>query len=159
MKRDLDTGQEKELFRGENIYMLALSPDGKHLAFTSDNSEMRTQMVMVLPTDGDEPKELLRLEPTETQEPHISGMAWSPDGAYLLIRAAKYSGASQMNQPTELWRIPVEGGDPEVLDLKLDGMGFIEMQPNGQHLAFETLLIRKEIWVMENILEELQDEE
>ncbi len=164
MKRDLDTGQEKELFGSDNIYGLALSPDGKRLAFgrdapNSDNSEMRTHMVMVLPMNGGEPRELLRLEPTGKEEHHPSGMAWSPDGMYLLIRTAKYSGPAQANQPTELWRIPAEGGDPEVLDLKLDGMGSIEMQPNGPYLAFETLLVRKEIWVMENILEELQAEE
>jgi len=165
MKRDLDTGQEQELFRSDDIFLVALSPDGKHLAFNSGKSEMYTKMgmntqtLMVIPTDGGEPRELLRLEPTETEDPRISGIAWSPDGAYILIRTAYYSGPSQLNKPTELWRIPFEGGAPEVFDHKLDGRGPIDMQPNGQYLAFETLHITREIWVMENIMEKLQDEE
>ena len=46
-----------------------------------------------------------------------------------------------------------------MFDHKLDGGGSIDMQLNGQYLAFEILHIQREIWVMENILEKLLAEE
>ena len=79
------------------------SPDGEHIAFTSDRAG--GDNLWTMPLDGDEPvqitKESFRL---------LNGPSWSPDGAYIVGRKHFTSGRSL--GAGEMWLYPAEGGGP-----------------------------------------------
>ena len=72
---------------------------------------------------------------------------WTPDGGHLLF-------AKRRNEATELWRIPVEGGEPENLGLAMGKIEHLSIHPDGRRIAFTGPgpSSGDEVWVMENIL-------
>ncbi len=154
LMQDLETGQEKELYRpssqelaraspGNYFRGLALSPDGRQLVLC------RAHVLKVLPATGGEPHELLRLQRQEQQEGiQIMSVAWTPDGRHLLFSKGRYP-------KLELWRISAEGGVPQRLGLAMDGLGFLglSVHPDGRRLAFNAgKYATSEVWVMEHFL-------
>jgi hypothetical protein len=53
---------------------------------------------------------------------------------------------------TELWLVPVEGGQARKLDLAVDSLADLRMHPDGRHIAFVAGRHKGELWVMENFL-------
>jgi hypothetical protein len=52
-----------------------------------------------------------------------------------------------------LWRIPLEGGEPEKLGLEMSSIEHLSIHPDGQRFAFYTITAKiAEVWVMENFL-------
>jgi Tol biopolymer transport system component len=141
--RDLDSGKEEALYQGrvgEN-FTLSLSPDGSRLAFFNRNDH---RVLRIIPAKGGEPRELLRFE---QKGRHIVPMAWTPDGKYILF-------SKQFNRDEakwDLWRMPVDGGEPEAMGL---GKRFssLSIHPDGNQIAFHVQRLFNEVWVMENFL-------
>jgi Tol biopolymer transport system component len=105
MKRDLASGEEKELTRQKYMPPLAtvnLSPDGRYVVI-GPPSPTAPGIVAMIPTLGGASREV-------TQHGSITYANFSPDTRYLAIReidpATKSSG---------LLLIPVEGGEPRTL--------------------------------------------
>ena len=143
MMYNLETDKEKELYReGVGRQGLDVSPDGRQLLFAKDD-----KILMVIAVEDGEPRELLRLQDTES----IRGIAWTPDGRYVLFVKR---GSGQL----ELWRVPAEGGEPQTLLAKeLKGLGDLEdisVHPDGRQVAFDVTRENQELWVMENFLPE-----
>jgi Tol biopolymer transport system component len=75
-------------------------------------------------------------------------IAWAPDSRGVLF----------VKQPdpddpkTELWLVPVEGGEPRKLDLGAPGMRELCVHPDARRIAFTSGGDRSEVWVMENFL-------
>ena len=145
-RHDLTTGEKELVFRaavGEHgvgaILGLALSPDGKQLAFQDHSADK----LKVLSVAGGQPRELVKFEGKAT-------IAWTPDGSHLLY--ANWLGES----PAELWRIPVEGGEPRKVDLEMAYLDHIRFHPNGRQITFTGKAEgdKIEVWVMENFLPE-----
>ncbi|MCH7557539.1 MAG: PD40 domain-containing protein [Planctomycetes bacterium] len=142
LRRDLTTNEEKELFRpavGQNgvgaILGLALSPDGKQLAF----QDLDAGMLKVLSVVGDQPRELVKFKGKAT-------IAWEPDGSHLLY-------ANRMGK--KLWRISAGGGEPQELDLEMPSLNHVRFHPDGRRITFTARAEGKiEVWVMENFLPE-----
>jgi Tol biopolymer transport system component len=135
---DLDTGEEKVLYYSPaGTFNLVLSPDGKQLAFYAGDT------VLVLPVSGGEPRNLL-------QEKDINTLAWSQDGRYLFF-GKRHDAKSEV---VDVWRIPVEGGDPQKLELSLSHLMHMRFHPDGRHIAFtaSTQPEKRELWVMKNFL-------
>jgi Tol biopolymer transport system component len=158
---DLRTGQEKDLFRHPTLAaeVLALSPDGTELAFgISDPSALpggpthpirlnQGGRIMVIPAEGGEPREVLRL-----QEPcAVTNPAWSSDGRYLLYSQRDDRGRAIM-------RVPREGGEPERMWETPQPIGAWAPSPDGGQVAFWITENEGEIWVMENLREALTSE-
>jgi Tol biopolymer transport system component len=142
MVYDLTIGKEKELYReGVGIPGLLVSPNGRQLVFIGED----LHTLMIMPTEGGEPRELLRVqEDTEG----ISGIEWTLDGRYFLFIWAK----PDPDQPLRgLWRIPAEGGDPQKL-MEMDGLTEISLHPDGRCIAFTGGWRVMEVWKMENFL-------
>jgi Tol biopolymer transport system component len=154
LARDLETGQEKELYAApppiNNITSssLALSPDGKQLGFIWPDQPTRSSALMVIPTAGGVPREIFRVK--EPEFISRNALTWTPDGRQLLfLRNRSQSPLSK----DELWRISAEGGKPQKTDLAMVGLGAISVHPDGRRLTFTALQNNKnEIWVMENFL-------
>ena len=144
---DLETGEEKELYQGGEPdiewFGLAVSPDGRHLAFTGEG------VLKVMSTSEGEPRVFHRLQDTEKFAPGAagSGLAWTADGRYVIF------GIHRPGQPgpLELWRVPVEEGEPQKL-LEMDGLSDIRVHPDGRRIAFTGGWIQMEVWAMENFL-------
>ncbi len=154
--RDLETGKERELYRAvppAQVHHwptsnLAVSPDGQQLAFvwTDAKNVERATALMVLPTAGGEPRELLR-----AQDPAWIGVtAWPPDSRHIIYARSVY-----VEKPTfELWRISADGGEPQKLGLVMEGLEpyGLTIHPDGKRIAFTAGTGREEVWVLKNFL-------
>jgi Tol biopolymer transport system component len=143
--RDFEKGDEKELYRGPvaESFAVSLSPDGRLLAFLNRTNP---RVLRVIPADGGEPRELFRFE--GVGDANI-GMAWTPDGKYILFSKPLDQEAGKW----DLWRVPVDGGEAQMLGsgMRCDDPS---MHPDGQHIAFSSIsgTSFSEVWVMENFL-------
>ena len=170
--RDLETGRERELYRGnprpagENEQSmvpaqptemdhigyvgasnLAVSPDGQQLAFVW--STPTSQALKVIPTTaGGETRELLRVQSPE----RLFQPAWMPDGGHLLFGKGRIEGQESR---LELWRISAEGGEPQYLGLAMEGLLLygLSIHPDGQRIAFTAgRNLGSQTWVTKNLL-------
>ncbi len=68
---------------------------------------------------------------------------------------AKCSGTSVEEQNIELWRISVDGGEPQKLGLSMEGRELygLSVHPDGQRIAFTAgTPSLSEVWVIEDPL-------
>ena len=74
----------------------------------------------------------------------ITSIDWTPDGTHIVYTVGR-SG--------EAWRIPVEGGKAQKLDLKMH-TDHIRFHPHGREIAFvgKREPDKRDIWVLENFL-------
>ncbi|HKE18061.1 MAG TPA: S9 family peptidase [Kofleriaceae bacterium] len=104
----------------------AVSPDGKLVAFSVRDTDVEANRgrfdIWVAAVDGSSTRPLTR-DPENDTSP-----AWSPDGSAVLFLSTR-SGTSQV------WRIPVGGGEAEQLTrLPVDVNGFLPF-PDGKRLV------------------------
>ena len=152
--RDLQTGQEQELYRAavaSFVTTLALSPDGRLLAFVMVDRDTQSMALKVMPAAGGEPRDLLRM-----QEPEgitlVGGITWTPDGREVIFGKGK-EGYSLERKKIELWRISAQGGEAQRLGLAMDGLRNLRFHPDGRQIAFSAgTPFASEVWVMENCL-------
>ena len=167
MVYQMETGEEKELFRTVSPQSfgssgrLDPSPDGRQLAFVLRDPATSSTVVKIMPVSGGELRELVG--GPRYRDVELGG--WSPDGRYLFIVTG-----GQGVQPSQLWRVPAEGGEPQKLDVNMQRQWynrtegghsphFPAVHPDGRRIVFETGRgrdIEPEIWVMENLLPELK---
>jgi Tol biopolymer transport system component len=145
MQRDIESGTEKELYRGSGFLSLSRSPDGKWLAIM--NRE-KVGFLRIMPAAGGEPRDLYRFK----EEDILLGIRWAPDGKYILFEQ------KQANEKKySWWRIPMEGGEPQKLGLEWDSVFYTSFHPDGRHIVFSSPASISEnsgTWVMENFLPE-----
>ena len=90
------------------------SPDGEHIAFTSDAGG--ADNIWIMNADGSEPRQL-----TKEDFRLLNNPAWSPDGRYVAAR--KHFTTTRSLGTGEIWLYHVDGGD---------GIQVIE-RPNEEH--------------------------
>ena len=150
MKRDIETGEEQELYRipPYDNNTLALSPDGRRLALMMRENET-TRGLKVLPAAGGEPTALHSFE-KDRQVKYI-GITWSPDGRYIYFSKQKPDSGGIW----ELWRIPSEGGEAQNLGLAMHSIMQPNIHPDGRRITFASRTMHEKVgavWVMENFL-------
>ncbi len=133
---------------------LALSPDGQQLAFmVSCDNEVSLQIAL---SSGGDAREILRLSIAE--EAGAGALTWTPDGRYLLFLGNPKNEATEpgdMWWASELWRIPVEGGEPQKLGLTMRSRTRLSFHPDGRRIAFNGPVIRaRGVWAIEDFLPE-----
>jgi len=153
--RDLQTGEEKELYRASPparichfpTSNLGVSPDGQRLAFVWQDEKAGITALMVLPTAGGEPRELLRAYQPEI----ISVPGWMPDSRHI-IYARSVAGEKRK---FEFWRISAEGGEPQNLAVTMEARVpyGLSVHADGKRIAFTAGTERHtEVWVVKNFL-------
>jgi Tol biopolymer transport system component len=152
--RDLQSGKEQELARPGNtpLVPLALSPDGSQLAFIGAGDNAGSSGICVMPSSGGPSKQLIDLGTTAWAS---RVLAWSPDGGYLIYAMIlpKTHNTNMGQTIWELWRVSVQGGEPQRLDLKVNGLlRHLQIHPDGQQIAYYTWCGGTAVWVMENFL-------
>src|SRR5262249_48965077 len=101
------------------------SPDGSLIAFSS--TVAGNTDVYVMPSTGGDPKRL-------TFHPGVDRVkGWTPDGRYIIFSSARTSAPQEAY--FRLWRISVDGGQPEPLAPPRAFSG--SFSPDGSRLAFE----------------------
>lgn len=147
LTHDMQSGQEREILRRDGVGGVAVSPDGRLLAVTGFDRSTKSGSLLLVPAEGGEPRELLRLSDSG---PETLGrfVGWLPDGKFLLFR--KGPGVAR-----ETWRIPVEGGAPAKYGAEWT-VGPPTINPDGRQVAFPMGERKLEIWAMENFLPALK---
>src|SRR5262249_9554139 len=145
---DLENGQEREIFNAEAMVRgLALSSDGRQLVFfpTYPGTE-RARVIKIISISGETVREI-GLDNVPLVEA-FSTIAWTPDGHYLVVGTP----ATTLNQKSEVWRVPVEGGPFQKVGISMDGLDELRMNPDGKRIAFTAGEFKSEVWVLEHFL-------
>lgn len=154
--RELETGREKDLYRAVEpsfVSHFALSPDGRRLVFHAGDRATAgvLDVLKVMPAEGGEARVLMRAPvPKGRNIARETGLAWTPDGAYVLF--GRWRGLGPGDRTVELWRVPATGGAPEKLGLAMWEIVGLNLHPDGQRLAFTGGQLKQEVWVLENFL-------
>jgi Tol biopolymer transport system component len=122
---------------------LALSPDGRTLAFHARNDGAQTAALMLLPVDGGEARTLLTIKRPEVFL--LGSFTWTPDSRRIL--AARTPGAN-----SEIWQVPVDGGLPSKIEFPGGRVIVLRLNPDGKTIAFMRPSWRSEIWVLHNVV-------
>jgi len=150
---DLESGIVKDIYRAPTWaerFTISLSPDGKWLALINYKGlEKKERSLKIIPATGGELRVLHTFE-QESNWPVFT--AWTPDGKSILFSK---KAEKENDIKTDLWRIPVEGGEPLRLGLTMARFNLLSMHPNGQSIVFSSFgptLKEPELWVMENLI-------
>jgi Tol biopolymer transport system component len=144
MERDLDRGVDREIIRG-NVGAVLFSPDGRHL--TTVRSDADACAVLLVPSGGGEPKELMRA----AAPCRLWVEMWAPDGRSVFV-------ADTPEPLEEFWRVSIDDGSRHKVRLD-QKMGLsVRVHPDGRRLAYAVQAepAQTEIWMLENVLTALK---
>ena len=149
-EREVASGKMREVIRG-TLGPISLSPDGRWIASSQGDWRTESQTVVLIPVDGGEPRELLRVN--KPQWINNTSMPWTPDGKGILVRKMLVAGGKK----SELWLVPIDGGRARKLDFDANRVatyapGKIRLHPDGRRLAYVFGDYTSEVWVLENFL-------
>jgi Tol biopolymer transport system component len=152
VRRDLASGDEKILYsldRFHNPIVLAVSPDGRFLAFVLEalleGNKALGPRIMLLPTGRGNVRELVR---SEQHDIGSGTIAWSPDSRNVYF--ARRAPDAKTNR---LCRVAVSDGALEELQFEAKELFELRLSPDGRQIAFvQFSKAHGEIWVMENFL-------
>lgn len=150
LRRELKSGQEERIYQNPQLLMtrtysrlLTLSPDGEKLMFGTRDPGTNRESLWILPSSGGEARPFLELQKSE----RIQAIGWMPDGEYVLFTKREKKG-------TSLWRIAPGNPEPQKLWQSNKRLRDMRVHPDGEQIAFSTVIIDSEVWVMENFLPE-----
>jgi len=161
------SGEETELYRhgGLTSGILEPSPDGRTLLFAvQDSTWSGLQLgtvsglqggrgrIMLARLPGGEIEELMAVD--LEQGGKIESIVWGPEGRYV------YFAQTGGDEGTALKRVPINGGDPEVVWVFREPMLRFTISPTGDRIAYTSGENTRDTYVMENLraaLKEMRD--
>jgi Tol biopolymer transport system component len=148
VRHDLATGRDIDLASlpttPAGIPLIALSPDGRVLAFTTREPGVKLGTLNMIPADGGDAREIYRVGENEG----IRALMWTPDGRYLFFRKMKPPALPNGPVRTEAWRATRDGRTVEKMESNVSGT----FSPDGRQLAFTvTSQSKSELWALENL--------
>lgn len=161
--RDIASGAEREVIRRADLAQINLSPDGRFIATPASDTATNSRVMLLIPTGGGQPRVVMSVPSLlpKPGPPYIEGQGlvnplWASDSRTFYFR--KFS--ADKNQPYEIWRASVEGGEPVKLGVTIERgtstLAGYRFSPDGKHLAY-ALAKRfpeadQEVWAVENLL-------
>jgi Tol biopolymer transport system component len=154
LTRDLETGQEKEIYRSDKPFGSAkpdLSPDGRQLVFGTYDEQAKKTTIKVLTVSDGVVRDLsvITHDPKEKDPTYVEGLTWTPDGREVLM---VIRGAKAQDSASKIWRLSAEGGQPRPTELTAEWMSQLRIHPDGRQVTFTAGRLQFEVWVMENFL-------
>jgi dipeptidyl aminopeptidase/acylaminoacyl peptidase len=126
----------EDYFAFETVSDPHFSPDGSAIAFvvtTVDQKQNRRQnAIWMMSSDGSRDRVRLTTSPQSSSSPR-----WSPDGkaiAFLSARPAAGDPASETPR-TQVWILPLTGGEPHRVTTLLNGVSSFQWSPDGKRLV------------------------
>jgi Tol biopolymer transport system component len=154
---DVTTGKDQELPGSpDDAQDFDVSPDGESIVFL--NRDMGTRSLRIIPAEGGEPRELYSFQ---TEGTFVITPAWSRNGKFIYFPQPAESVDNTEKKSAgvpdnwDLWRISVEDGEAQKLDVKMATIRHTSVHPDGRFIAFSSSgrsVLYPEIWVMENFL-------
>jgi Tol biopolymer transport system component len=152
LRTELASGARRKIFGARHVHAWAFSPDGKTLALSAASDDQKegvgmANRLLLMSPDGTNVRELRRL-PNHLE---YKAVVWSRDGRFLYYA----EGDNEKDKTGPIWRISVEGGEPQSTTLplatrQLQGLRF---HPDGKRVAFTAAGgTPTEIWVLQNFL-------
>ena len=140
IRHDLQTGEERELYRGETRQRFpwapALSPDGRSLVFGFLRPDAKTQSVLLMPVPGGEPRAFSTTE-------GVNGLAWTQDSKAVLF-----------SKSGEIWVHPIDGSAAYSTGIRVNGLSAPSVHPDGTRIAFIASASNKQVWAIKNLFPE-----
>jgi len=153
MRHDLQSDEEKELtqFRtaSEFVFSLSASPDGRSIAYFSPDTPDGNS-VWVVPLTGGEQREVSRVRGDRwfiTGE----GIGWDPQGLGIVCKIG-----DKAHSQSELWYVPIQGGEPHRLGIDMKGVRSPNFSPDGRHIAFTARAGFQEVWSLQKVFPDLR---
>jgi Tol biopolymer transport system component len=143
LRFDLVTNREMILKSDEGFITVAVSPDGKQLAYVK-SMRLGTSTIEVMPTAGGEAREVFRSAKWYDGS-RYNTLGWTPDSKSIMF----------VNQDGNLWRVPNTGGEPQQVGVELTKTRIKTptIDPAGKRLAFGAVEAdNNEIWSLEHFL-------
>ncbi len=130
-------------------YGLALSPDGRTLAFTRSADSPHNQLLAVRLS-----RDMLPTGPARSlhfDSGYCTGIAWDSDGQNLMVSADRRGSI-------ELWKVPLEPGrEPAPVAVSDTAPGELAVSKTGQRLVFTHYSFNTDIWRADLRSAHLQD--
>ncbi|MFB0543771.1 MAG: prolyl oligopeptidase family serine peptidase, partial [Candidatus Bathyarchaeia archaeon] len=131
-------GKARQLTDGEfDVDTAAWSPDGKRIAFVSNLEEDADlsffKNIYTAPAKGGEPELMWKGRGS------TGNLEWSPDGEHLAFTGRVIEDPSLVwYKKTDLWVLPVEGGEPKSLTAGFDRtVSTVEWSPDSEYIYFK----------------------
>jgi Tol biopolymer transport system component len=135
--RHRSTGSERDVYVPveRRIGGFELSADGRWIAVRTMAPDGMNRLE-ILPAAGGATREILQ----DAQQVRWGGFDWTPNGRSVLLAREE-----------ALWRIPVDGGTPQKLDVALPAMARVTVHPDGRRVAVVNVDTKGEIWTRQNL--------
>lgn len=159
--RHLASGVEKELARRLFLGALVLSPDGRFLATESVDPKSNERVILLVPTDGTGPRELMRVSsgvaPNDLLRVTDRGTRLAPASWGSTSRSFIAKLQRELEGPSELWEVPIDGGSARKLETPLEAHVFrFAVSPDGRRVAFRIKeaepALPQQIWKFEHFI-------
>jgi Tol biopolymer transport system component len=140
--RDLERGEERELFKGL-VGGLDLSPDGNTLALFGNFGSVDGPIdgITLMPANGGEMRVLFTARNATTDR--INYLRWSGDGKHLVFVRGQ-----ELN---DVWTLAIDSGEAKATGIKLDGIRNISIN-RANRLAIAAGIIKLEMWMLEGLM-------
>lgn len=118
-----------DLYKIKSVAAPQFSPDGKRIVFTVTESylkEGKTNSELYLMNADGSAQRKLTANPAADYSP-----LWSPDGRSVYFLSTRKNGA-------QLWKLPLEGGEPEQMTDLSTGVDNVVLSPDGKGFIFSS---------------------
>jgi Tol biopolymer transport system component len=120
-----------------------VSPDGQYILSGGD-AEPRS--LVLIPTAGGSPRELLRLDSSDSRLGNLSSVAFTPDSRFVVFGAT-------LRGENGVWVLPLDGGTPpKKVDVGLLRVSTLRISRTGQMAFSPDVVPPLELWKMERFL-------
>ncbi len=152
VRRDLQTGVDRDLFPELHPQPWHVSPDEKYIGYAlADRSpEGKLRYTVGVASIEEGTKRIL----INREDMSLSVHSWTPDGRKLILLAL----VSSLPTPLwDIWLLPIEAGTPQKLGLS-KRIVKVAAHPDGKRFAFTVRAdVARQIWAIDNLLPPAKD--
>ena len=147
---DIESGDEEILYEDTlRPNSLSLSPDDRFLIYlmSIEETEGSGQQLHMIPMDGGKPRILME----EGGGVKYYSTGWMTDSGSVLLTKIISKGEGQIS---EVWNVPLNGGEPIKLGIDAVTPSFMSMDQQGCLVYTARTIMKMDVWKMSNFLPE-----